>query len=347
MATHQSSPLVGVTRAGLTAAVAFGLTGVFDGSGWLLAALVAAIAPHVIIGFAERRRVSTVVTMVALVLGVLVLTVYVCVPHTMNAGLPTGDTFSTYSDYLSHASNTLRTATVPVDPSGPALLLALVSLWVAGAASEWSARRLDATLGAIGPSLVLFIAIAALGDEDRLIATVVYGLVCAAYLLALHQDEISERRSWFHGPRDRRSLVLPVGIICSLLVVATAAAAAPLLPGAKSDAWFDYRSLGDGQGGSILKAPTPIVSIKAKLLTDPEHEVFTAKLQGDVKPYFRVIALTSTTAPSGRSRTTAARRSRSRPRPNLPTSGRCSRSTRSSTPTRSGSPPRTTRKRSA
>ena len=140
----------------------------------------------------------------------------------------------------------LRTAVVPVPAVGSALLLALVALWFAGAIAEWSARRYDASLGAIAPSLVLFVAIAALADEGWVWSTVTYGLAVTLYLVALHQSELTERRSWFHTGEKRQSKVLQGGIIGALAVVLAAAVVTPLLPGSRSDAWFDYRSLGNG-----------------------------------------------------------------------------------------------------
>ena len=185
----------------------------------------------------------------------------------------------------------LRTAAVPVPAVGSALLLALVALWLAGAIAEWSARRYDASLGAIGPSLVLFVAIAALADTGWAWSTITYGLAVTLYLVALHQSEMTERRSWFHAGEKRPSKVLQGGIIGALVVVLAAAIVMPLLPGSRSDAWFDYRSLGKGGNSGLLKATTPIVSIQAKLLENPEHEVFTVDI-GDKQPvYWRVIAL--------------------------------------------------------
>ena len=138
---------------------------------------------------------------------------------------------------------------------------------------------------------MLFVAIAALADEGWVWSTVTYGVAATLYLVALHQSELTERRSWFHTGEKRQSKVLQGGIIGALVVVLAAAVITPLLPGSRSDAWFDYRSLGKGGNSGLLKATTPIVSIQAKLLENPEHEVFTVDI-GDKQPvYWRVIAL--------------------------------------------------------
>jgi transglutaminase-like putative cysteine protease len=291
MAAKRPTAFVGVTRAGLTASVALGLTTVFAGGGWLLPALAAAMLPHVLLAWADRRKLPALAAAAALVAGLFVFTLLVVEPHTTNHGIPTSETFRQYFDELGDAAHVLRTAVVPVVATGSALLLALVALWVAGSIAEWSGRRLDATLGALGPSLVLFVAIAALGDGSWVLITMIYAFAVGLYLLALHQSEMSERRSWFHAATSRRSRVLQGGVTGAVGIVLLAALIAPIVPGSRSTPWFDYRSLGDGEGGGLLKATTPIVSIKAKLLEDPNREVFTVDI-GDAAPvYWRVIAL--------------------------------------------------------
>jgi transglutaminase-like putative cysteine protease len=292
MATQRSSSLVCIARAGLTVAVALGLTTVFAGSAWLFPALIAAIAPHALFAWADAKKWPAWAGPLLSLVVAFVFTLYAVEPHTTRHGLPTGDTFHRYFVELGDSAHTLRTAVVPVTAVGSSLLLALVALWVAGAISEWSARRLDASLGAIGPTLVLFVAIAALGEGGRVGMTIVYGVAVTCYLVALHQSDMTERRSWFHATERRRSRVVQGGVIAGVAIVLLAALISPILPGSKSDPWFDYRKLGkDGGGGGLLKATTPIVSIQSKLLQNPDREVFTVDI-GDNRPaYWRVIAL--------------------------------------------------------
>ena len=291
MATKRPSSFVCITRAGLTASVALGLTSVFAGGPWLFAALAAAIAPHALLAWADRRKLPSYVAIAMVLGGAFLFTLVAVEPHTTNSGIPTSETFSSYFRELRDAPHVLRTAVVPVVATGSALLLALVALWIAGAIAEWSGRRFDATLGALGPSLVLFVAIAAFGEGGWVLHTIVYAFAVGMYLLALHETEMTERRSWFHTATRHRSRVLQGGVLGAVAIVLVAAVVAPLLPGSRSTPWFDYRSLGDGSGGGLLKATTPIVSIQAKLLEDPEREVFTVDI-GDAPPvYWRVIAL--------------------------------------------------------
>jgi transglutaminase-like putative cysteine protease len=109
----------------------------------------------------------------------------------------------------------------------------------------------------------------------------------------LHYADVTERRTWFHAAHARRSRVLAGGSTAAVAIVVLAALVGPLLPGARSDAWFDYRSIGDGEGGGLISPEAPIVRIRAKLLEDPEREVFTVTSNSDPMrtPYWRLIAL--------------------------------------------------------
>jgi len=290
VATQRSSRLVGIARAGLTAAVAVGLARVFAASAWPFAAAFAAVSPHAVVAFADRRRWNALAVLGSLLAVGIVFSAYTIEPHTLRGVLPTGETVRQYLSDLGNATHELRTAVVPVDPRGSALLLALLALFVAGAIAEWSARRLEVSLGAVAPSLVLFVACAALGEGSWVATTGAYAIAIAAYLLALNGAELTDRRSWFHAAAARRSQLVAGGSAAAAAVVTIAALIGPQLPGARSDAWFDYRSLGDGDGGSgLLSATTPIVNIQAKLRDDPDKVVMT--VQSDAPSYWRVIGL--------------------------------------------------------
>lgn len=292
MATQRPNVLVALARAGLTVAVAVGLTAVFANRAWLVAALAAAAAPHAVVAFSDARRWRTPLVVSALVVGGLLFGLYVVEVHLLASGLPGDAARSQFVDDLRGMPDTLKSAIVPVDPRGPALLLALLALWTAGSAAEVVARRFDAPLGAVGPSLVLFVAIAALGEGGWAGVTICYGIAVAAYLLVLHHAELLDRRSWFHAAHARRSRVLSGGAVSAVGVVLLAVLVAPVLPGSRGDAWLDYRSIGDGDGGGLLRASSPIVGIRSKLLNDPEREVFTVDPSYDEDlPYWRIIGL--------------------------------------------------------
>ena len=150
-------------------------------------------------------------------------------------------------------------------------------MYVAAAATDRIARRLDAPVGAMGPSIALFVALAALGSSGRSWAasTACYGFAVVAYLVALNYSEISTRRTWFHSQRSRRSNVLAGGLAGGALVVAFAIALGPAFPGARGDALIDIHKGGGGNGPQTLTADSPFLSISSKLNQLTNDEVFT------------------------------------------------------------------------
>jgi transglutaminase-like putative cysteine protease len=289
VATHRSPTAPRIALAALSAAAAIGLVRVFAGAGWLVPAVVAAIAPHALFALAERRRVSPPFALFATAVIGFAFTMVVVAPDTTAYGLPTLSTLRAFGDDLGLASSTLRTAVVPVQPIDAALALALVSIWFVATVADWLAARLDASLGALGPSLVLFVAVAALGEGAHWPTTFLYGVAAAGFLLAEHQGELLERRTWFHLPRRRRSQFVTGGAMTGVLAIAVALVVGPLLPGARSEAWFDYRNLGDRGGGGTWRTVTPLVDIRTRLIDQSDDELFTVEAaRGE---YWRMVAL--------------------------------------------------------
>lgn len=289
MATHRATTAPRIALAALSVAASVGLVRVFAGAGWLVPGVLAAIAPHALFAWTERRRVLPPVALFGVVAVGILFTMVVVEPATTFNGLPTAATFHAFASDIGLASHTLRTAVVPVDPIGAALALALVSIWMVATTADWLLRRLDATLGALGPSLVLFVAVAALGEGAHWPTTLLYGGAATGFLLAEHYAELLERRTWFHLPRRRRSRVLGGGAAAAAGAVAIALVLGPLLPGARGDAWFDYRGLGDHGNGGTWRTVTPLVDIRTRLIDQSDTQLFTVK--ADRGQYWRLVAL--------------------------------------------------------
>ena len=80
---------------------------------------------------------------------------------------------------------------MPVAPTGAALVLAFVGVFVAAALTYWIATSLDAPFGAFAPSIALFIVIAAIGSGGWVAPTALYALAALGYLLALAQHDLA------------------------------------------------------------------------------------------------------------------------------------------------------------
>jgi transglutaminase-like putative cysteine protease len=289
VATQRQTTAPRIALAALSAAAAIGLVRVFADAAWLVPAVIAALLPHALFAFADNRRWPSLPTLSGVVAFGALFTMVAVEPSTTFNGIPTTATFRAFGDDLGLASHVLRTAVVPVAPTGAALALALMAIWLVATTADWLAWRLDATLGALGPSLVLFVAVAALGEGAHWPTTILYGGAAAAFLLTEHYSELLERRTWFHLPRRRQSRVLSGGALAGVVAVVLALGVGPLLPGARGEAWFDYRGLGDHKGSSTWTTITPLVNIRTRLVSTSDQELFTVK--ANHAQYWRLVAL--------------------------------------------------------
>jgi transglutaminase-like putative cysteine protease len=280
MAAQRESAFIDITRAGLTLAAALGLARVFEGGAWVWAIALAALMPGAIMRLGSIRHWSPFTSFgLAIVVGAW-LAVVVDTPSETFFGIPSGSAFSTFGHDLSRSAHILRSATVPVPPVAGAILLAFVATYVVALMTELIARRLDAPIGAIGPSVALYVAIAALGSHSWWHVTALYAIVVITYLIALQYGEMAARRTWFQSGKARRSQLVTGGILSGAIVVICAVAVGPSFPGARGSALIKYRNLGAGKGGSLLQASNPLVSIKQKLNQDKNREIFTVDTNG-------------------------------------------------------------------
>jgi transglutaminase-like putative cysteine protease len=292
VATHRQSAYVTVTRALLTGGATLALARVYSGASWVIQLVLTACIPAALFMLAERRRWNTWGTVgIALVLGAW-LAIVVDDPSETFLGIPGASAIANAGRDLSNAPHVLRSAVTPVDPVGAALMLAVVAAFVAALVTELIARHLEAPVGAIGPSIALYVALCALGSGRWAPTTAVYALVVVEYLVALHHTEMEARRTWFQSTANRRSQVVGGGALAGVLAVAVAVALGPGVPGARGTAWIQYRSLGSGSGSNILNVTSPLVSVGAKLNgKQSTEEVFTVQTTEPKGNYWRVIAL--------------------------------------------------------
>ena len=219
MAAHRHSPYLLITRALLTGGATLALVRVYSGASWVLPLLLAAFIPGALFALGDQRRWNTITTVgLATVVGAW-LAIVVDDPSETVAGLPSASAFATAAHDLTRAPHVLRSAVVPVAPVGAALMLAVIATFVAAFATELIARRLEAPVGAIGPSVGLFVAISALGSGRWAPTTACYAIVVVQYLVALQHAEMETRRTWFQSTRHRRSQLVRGGAIAGVLVV--------------------------------------------------------------------------------------------------------------------------------
>ena len=289
------SSLVCITRAGLTVVGRPRADhGLRRAVAWLGAALIAAIAPHALLAWADHRKLpASARGRCSSSAARSCSRSYAVEPHTTGSGIPTSETFSSYFHELGDAPHVLRTAVVPVVGNGQRA--------AARARRAVDRRRDRGVVGAAASTRHSARSARASCCSSRSPRSARAAGCCTTIVYALAGRAVPRRVA--PDGDDRTAELVPHR---EPAPVAGAAGRRPrrasrscspprsshrCCPGRAATPWFDYRSLGDGSGGGLLKATTPIVSIQAKLLEDPEHEVFTVDI-GDAPPvYWRVIAL--------------------------------------------------------
>lgn len=290
MAARHRTTLPSLALAALSVATAAGLARVFAGASWVAPAVVAAVLPHLVAIAGRRRNWPEPVVLAGLLAGCTAYGLAVAETPTSFFGLPTGASLRAYLEHLADAPAILRTAVVPVPPDGGALLLAVTALWLMATVAEWLASAAKPTLGPLAPSLVVFVAVAALGSGDHPLVTAGYATAAAGYLLAQHHERTGRHPTFRHARGiDRGLRRLMGGIAAALAAVLVGSLVAPALPGSGSDALLDYRELGRGQGPGKWEIRSPLVDIRTRLVEQPAVELFT--VGSPRQAYWRLLAL--------------------------------------------------------
>lgn len=295
MATDRQPAFLAVSRASLTFAAALSLARVFGDASWAAPIALGAAVPPLVLAFAHRRGWHPVAGAAVTAIAGAWLGVLVNAPSLTAFGFPTSSAIAHFGHDLARAAHVLRSAVVPIMPGSAlfpaALLLAFVAVYAASAIAEFIGRHADAPVGVIGPSVTLYVVVAALGSGSWAPTLACYAVAVTAYLVALREVEATARRTWFRANRTRRSRALAGGLAGGALVTALAITAGPLFPGARGTALVNYRKLGSGRGGSLLETTSPLVTIGAKLNREANVEVFTARTNDPRPHYWRAMAL--------------------------------------------------------
>ena len=136
------------------------------------------------------------------------------------------------------------TASPPFAPTAGVVLLCAVAVGAAALIADAIGRRPDVTLGALAPTLVLFVLAGTLGTEHlRYPTTVTYIAAALAALTIANAARVEARRTWFTG----RRLASDAAIVRSAATVGGAAllvalVLTPLIPGVGSPALLRYRN---------------------------------------------------------------------------------------------------------
>lgn len=295
MEPRRNPDLAALALAALSCAAALSLGRAFSDGSYVAPVLGAAVLPH-LLGFAARRwRWPGIAVLALSVLGLVAYAVWTIEPSTTWYGLPAARSLEVLGRHLDAGWTVLRTGVAPVAVDPGPLLLAVGGAWLVAMSADWLAFRLDATVGAVVPGLVLFVMAATLGTADfRTTTTLGFASTTAAFLLLQHSALLERRRAWFSGRYlGSVSNALAVGASLGVVAVVVGALAGPAVPGADGAPLVDYRRLGGRRNTASepISVRNPFVNIGADYLRVPKRELFTVKVTPSTGLYYRFAAL--------------------------------------------------------
>jgi transglutaminase-like putative cysteine protease len=268
--------------AAFSIAVAAGFARVFSGWSFMTDLVLVALAGHGIGLLLRRLRLSgwLAVPITTVVLIWLIAAVYY--PDTFSWGLPTGATWDLFTTELADVRSQFRTAVAPVIYGAGWDVLAAIGLAIAVLLADVFAFRALARAETLVPGGVLFVFVAAVGD-DRLrvaltVSLIVVGVATTAVLRTYYsptpgRSTASMRRLW------------PAVIAMALIVAATAGFIGPRLPGADAAPLYETR----GRGGGVTEVLSPLVDIRSRLTNRSDKVLF--EVRADFESYWRSSAL--------------------------------------------------------
>lgn len=278
--------LATVALCGYTIAVAVGFARVFSGWAFLSDFVLLAVVGHGLSFGLRRAGVSGWLAIPAQALVLVWLLGFVYYRDTLNLLLPGGTTRDAVRNQLSLVRDQFPTAVAPVlyDVVGWASLSAL-SLVLVISMSDAFAFRAQARGEALVPGGVLFVFIAALGDDRlRIASTALLVGTGVLAVIALRQLHDRDRATVLSARRSATSLVAPVALASALVIALLAGAIGPRLPGAGEEPLYETK----GRSGTNL-IDNPLVDIRSRLTNLGNVELF--RVNADEEAYWRLITL--------------------------------------------------------
>ncbi len=275
----------------LSAVTALAFERVFRDGSYLLTALGAAVLPHAIGWVGRRRRWHAATPIVVSVLALGCYVTWTAVGSTTFFGLPGADTPHAIASTVRDGWEVLRTGVAPVPTTTGAVLLTVIALWVMATSADALAFAGEAPLGAIVPSLVVFVVASSLAPRELSgWSTGLYLAAAAVFLAVCHRDLLERRRSWFTARTVSGHGRAPLGVGAALAAFAilVGLVIAPALPGADADPILEYKSPSGGVG-RYESSNNPLVDLAARLGAPSTDERFT--VVSPQRLYWRQVAL--------------------------------------------------------
>ena len=286
-ARQPSHPLATLALTALTAVTAVGLCRLFADWAFLLPTLAVVVAGHLAAYLGRLVRVPAVIAVpLAAAVALAVAGVVFHRSSAIGGVFPSADTVRALRADLQLVLDQFSVTVAPVPSSGAFAAAAAMMVGLAGPLADTFAFRAYGRGEAVVPTLVVFVFCSALGaDRNRLStagAWIGTALLTTAVLRATHRGQ---HEAWVGGRRPRRARALVAGLVVAGICAASAATAAPHLPGAGERSLLDTRK----RQKETTEIVSPLVEIKAQLVNRSDTELFT--VESDQPAYWRLMGL--------------------------------------------------------
>jgi transglutaminase-like putative cysteine protease len=291
----------------MTLVAAAGMTRLFVGLTYLGPVLVSGASAHALSVAWRRLRVRGPLALLLSVVSAALISVWLILPGSTWYGVPAGRTLTALQGAIAHGVTAFQKLAAPA-PALPGFLL--VATWAVAAAAilgDALLCRADAPLEACIPAFTLFVFTAALGTPGaRALTTALYLAAVAGFALIeqVHRrtslapflpgapgragGSVDERAAADPPPRSRaRRRLLGAGAALGALAVVVGSLVGPHLPGASSPGLVALHNHRAATAPRV--AESPLVSVKAELLSPPSVQVFS--VAASAPSYWRLTAL--------------------------------------------------------
>lgn len=268
-------------------ATLFGFVRIFGNHANLGRLTIVAAASSLLAAVLRRRGTGILVSAgIHVVVGIVIIA-NVYLPDTVAYGIPTADTFTSAYSSMTADLPLLQTAVPPITASTGLLLVLALIAWFVPLFADSAALRIQATVQAVLPMVVTFIAVGISHPGfDRLLAIVVFAAAIGFYVVAVQYTRNRSLR-WAGSLDDaRRGLVrlTSAGVIMCLVVGVAGTAVSIIEPPMDPVFTLRYRAGTDGR-----EVVSPFVSIRSLLGNRSETPMF--QVTADTVGYWRLTAL--------------------------------------------------------
>ena len=268
--------------AGLLAGASLSLSRLYAGNAWLLPTWLTMAAALGLAALLRRLGVGQLLSLVAMVLGFVVVGGILLFPGTLLLVVPTGETLTEMAAAASAALTAISEQAAPVQVTTEFVLLTCAGAWAVATAADGLAFRARQPLLALVPALGLFVFPAVIRPSSPAWYTAWFMLGAAGMLLFEGRARLATWGRWVSSARSRpgagwrlpltpaaqtgRWLALAAGL-CALTVPW-------LLPGYGQQPVLDLKESTGTDAGVALN---PFISLRTRLTAQEDVPVFRAR----------------------------------------------------------------------